>query len=165
QTCGSPYTAPQDVFDGTLPAMPLRMARARGATARGPREPEVSHGTVRVEEECLELDVTSPREIKVLRRWLGRVNGSAHSQPYLSAGRIFGAMPPPTKTPAAAVQRSARFPASAPRIEQKLSSAATHSGCPPARPTSVIAAFGSPCASFSRSQAGSGTWPLSRRNR
>jgi len=66
--------------------MPLRMARARGATARAPREPEVSRGTVRVEEECLELDVTSPREIKVLRRWLGRVNGSAHSQPYLVEG-------------------------------------------------------------------------------
>ncbi len=46
----------------------------------------MSRGTVRVEDECLELDVTSPREIKVLRRWLGRVNGSAHSQPYLVEG-------------------------------------------------------------------------------
>ena len=46
----------------------------------------MSHGTVRVEEECLELVVTSPREIKVLWRWLGRVNGSAHSQPYLVEG-------------------------------------------------------------------------------
>ncbi|HUE29348.1 MAG TPA: hypothetical protein VMR79_00655 [Verrucomicrobiae bacterium] len=62
------------------------MARSREATARAPREPEGSHGTVRVEEECLELDVARPREIKVLRRWLGRVNGSAHSQPYLVEG-------------------------------------------------------------------------------
>ena len=46
----------------------------------------MSRGTVRVEEECLELDLTSPREIEVLRRWLGRVNGSAHSQPYLVEG-------------------------------------------------------------------------------
>src|SRR6266571_1422981 len=82
----APYTAPQDVFDGTLPAMSLRMARARGATAREPREPEVSRGTVRVEEECLELEVTSPREINILRRWLGRVNGPAYSQPYLVEG-------------------------------------------------------------------------------
>jgi len=66
--------------------MSVRMARARGATAREPREPEVSCGTVRVEEECLELDVTSPREINILRRWLGRVNGPAYSQPYLVEG-------------------------------------------------------------------------------
>ena len=66
--------------------MSLRMARTRGATAREPREPEVSRGTVRVEEECLELDVTSPREINILRRWLGRVNGPAYSQPYLVEG-------------------------------------------------------------------------------
>jgi len=62
------------------------MARSRGATAREPREPE-SRGTVRVvEEECLELDVASPREIQVLRRWLGRVNGPAYPQPYLVEG-------------------------------------------------------------------------------
>jgi len=62
------------------------MARSRGATAREPREPE-GRGTVRVvEEECLELDVASPREIQVLRRWLGRVNGPAYSQPYLVEG-------------------------------------------------------------------------------
>src|SRR5438045_2855566 len=81
-----PRTRRPKHFDGTLPAMSLRMARARGATAREPREPEVSCGTVRVEEECLELDVTSPREINILRRWLGRVNGPAHSQPYLVEG-------------------------------------------------------------------------------
>ena len=61
------------------------MARSRGATARAPREPE-GRGTVRVEEECLELDVASPREIQVLRRWLGRVNGPAYPQPYLVEG-------------------------------------------------------------------------------
>jgi len=46
----------------------------------------VSRGTVRLEEECLELDVASPRGIKVLRRWLGRVNGPAYPQPYLVEG-------------------------------------------------------------------------------
>ena len=39
-----------------------------------------------MEEDCLELDVTSLREIKVLRRWLGRVNGPTFSQPYLVEG-------------------------------------------------------------------------------
>ena len=62
------------------------MARSRGATARALREPEVSRGTVRVEEECLELDLATPREIKVLRRFVGRVNGPAYSQPYLVEG-------------------------------------------------------------------------------
>jgi hypothetical protein len=62
------------------------MARSRGATARALREPEMSRGTVRVEEECLELDVATPREIKVLRRFLGRVNGPAYPQPFLVEG-------------------------------------------------------------------------------
>ncbi len=62
------------------------MARSRGVTARALRESEGSRGTVRVEEECLELDVASPREIRVLRRWLGRVNGPAYPQPYLVEG-------------------------------------------------------------------------------
>ena len=62
------------------------MARSRGATARAPREPKVSRSTVRVEENCLELDVASAREINVLRRWLKRVNGPAYPQPYLVEG-------------------------------------------------------------------------------
>ena len=62
------------------------MARSRGATARAPREPEAGRGRVRVEEECLELDAASPREIKLLRRWVGRVNGPAYSQPFLVEG-------------------------------------------------------------------------------
>jgi len=62
------------------------MARSRGATARALRDPDGSRGTVRVEEECLELDVANPREIRVLRGWVGRVNGPAYSQPYLVEG-------------------------------------------------------------------------------
>jgi hypothetical protein len=62
------------------------MARSRGAAARALRETEVSRGTVRVEEECLELDVATPREIKALRRFVGRVNGPAYPQPYLVEG-------------------------------------------------------------------------------
>ena len=65
--------------------MRVRMARSRGGTARAARD-AASRGRVRVEEDCLELDVASPREIKVLRRWLGQVNGPAFSQPYLVEG-------------------------------------------------------------------------------
>src|SRR5207247_832159 len=86
QTCPSPRTARQDVFHvfhGTVPAMPPRMARSR-ATAGAPREPE-GRGTVRVvEEECLELDVASAREIKVLRRWLGWVRPAGKAVSRLS---------------------------------------------------------------------------------
>jgi hypothetical protein len=61
------------------------MARSR-AMAGAPLEPEGSGGTVRIEEECIELDLSAPREIGLLRRWMGRVNGTAYSQPYLVEG-------------------------------------------------------------------------------
>ena len=70
-------------FPRHAPCYVAGMARSRGATARAPREPRVSRSTVRVEENCLELDVASAREINVLRRWLKRVNGPAYPQPYL----------------------------------------------------------------------------------
>jgi hypothetical protein len=41
---------------------------------------------MRIAEECLELDVAAPREIGVLRRWVGRVNGPTYSQPFLVEG-------------------------------------------------------------------------------
>ena len=41
---------------------------------------------VRVGEECLEFDTASPREVMLLRRWIGRVNGPMYSQPYLVEG-------------------------------------------------------------------------------
>lgn len=47
---------------------------------------EEATGTVRVGEECLELDVANPRDIGVLRRLLGRVNGPSYPQPYLVEG-------------------------------------------------------------------------------
>jgi hypothetical protein len=62
------------------------MARSR-AVARAVRNPDgVRGGTVRIEEECLELDVVTAREIGLLRRWVGRVNGPAYPQPYLEEG-------------------------------------------------------------------------------
>ena len=72
------------IFAGTIPAMRLGMARARAI--QRPREPEEAPGTVRIEEECLELDVANPHDIGVLRRWLGRVNGPSYPQPYLVEG-------------------------------------------------------------------------------
>ena len=62
----------------------MARSRALGRAVRhadGPRG-----GTVRIEEECLELDVVTAREIGLLRRWLGRVNGPAYPQPYLVEG-------------------------------------------------------------------------------
>ena len=43
-------------------------------------------GTVRIEEECLELDVAAPGEASRLRSWIGRVNGPSYPQPYLVEG-------------------------------------------------------------------------------
>ena len=52
------------------------------------RDPDgLRGGTVRIEEECLELDVVTVREIALLRRWLGRVNGPTYPQPYLVEDR------------------------------------------------------------------------------
>jgi hypothetical protein len=43
-------------------------------------------GTVRVKDECLELDLETARDIGLVRGWMGRVNGPAHPQPYLVEG-------------------------------------------------------------------------------
>lgn len=61
------------------------MARSR-ATARALREQDTPAGKVRIEEECLELDVTTSRDLRVLRGWVGRVNGPAYPQPFLVEG-------------------------------------------------------------------------------
>jgi hypothetical protein len=41
---------------------------------------------VRIEEECLELDLATAREIGLVRGWMGRVNGPTYPQPYLVEG-------------------------------------------------------------------------------
>ena len=53
------------------------------ATARLEEPGEALTGTVRLQEECLELDVTDLREVRLLRRWMGQVNGPTYPQPYL----------------------------------------------------------------------------------
>ena len=40
-------------------------------------------GTVRIQEECLQHEVTDLRELKLLRRLVGQVNGPSYPQPYL----------------------------------------------------------------------------------
>ena len=42
-----------------------------------------TRSSVRIEEECLELDAVNPRDIRVLRSLMGRVNGRAFPQPYV----------------------------------------------------------------------------------
>ena len=64
--------------------MPFGRARPRDLGRSG-KEPE-GRRTIRIEEECLELEVASPREIRCLRRWVGQVNGPAYPQPYLVEG-------------------------------------------------------------------------------
>lgn len=61
------------------------MARSRAAGKL--REPEGARsGRVTIGEECLELDVAAPRDIMLLRRWIGQVNGPTYPQPYLVEG-------------------------------------------------------------------------------
>lgn len=43
-------------------------------------------GRVRIDEECLELDVASARELTAMRRLLSQVNGGSFAQPYLVEG-------------------------------------------------------------------------------
>lgn len=54
------------------------MARSRAEAVDSP--PDSS--TIRIDEECLELDVASPRIIARLRRLIGQVNGATYAQPY-----------------------------------------------------------------------------------
>ena len=55
------------------------MARSREA-AVAVRSPESS--MIRIDEECLQLDVASPQVIARLRRLIGQVNGATYAQPY-----------------------------------------------------------------------------------
>jgi hypothetical protein len=52
-------------------------------TARVEEPGEELTGTVRIQEECLQLEVTDLRELRLLRRWVGQVNGPSYPQPYL----------------------------------------------------------------------------------
>jgi hypothetical protein len=46
-------------------------------------DPETS-ARVRITDECLELDTLSPTEVRMVRAWIGRMNGSTNIQPYLA---------------------------------------------------------------------------------
>jgi hypothetical protein len=67
--------------------MHVGMARPR-ASEREPRDPEPagSSSTVKIDDECLELELAGSHEIDVVRGWLRRVNGPAYPQPYLVEG-------------------------------------------------------------------------------
>jgi hypothetical protein len=48
---------------------------------------ETPDGVVaKIDDECLELDAATPAQAEVMRRWVGRVNGSTYPQPYLVEG-------------------------------------------------------------------------------
>lgn len=69
---------------GTVLAMTSRMARTKLAVQEV-AVPEHA-GTLRIEEECLELDVAAPGDASKLRSWIGRVNGPSYPQPYIVEG-------------------------------------------------------------------------------
>jgi len=57
----------------------------------GQEEDPVASVRVRISEERLELGVLSAAEVRTLRTWMGRINGSTSVQPYLveeSPGRF-----------------------------------------------------------------------------
>ena len=63
------------------------MARSRAEARAAARETEpTTSSMVKIDEECLEIELAAPREIDVLRGWLRRVNGPAYPQPYLVEG-------------------------------------------------------------------------------
>ena len=68
---------------GTVPAMRDGMDRLPSTARVDEVGGEELTGTVRIQEECLQLEVTDLRELKLLRRWVGQVNGPAYPQPYL----------------------------------------------------------------------------------
>jgi hypothetical protein len=71
--------------DGTVFAMSHGMAPPRplGKDHESHESTDTdSRSSVRIEEECLELDAVNPRDIRVLRTWMRRVNGPMYSQPY-----------------------------------------------------------------------------------
>jgi hypothetical protein len=77
----------QAVFRGTVPAMHAGMARSRASERSAPDEEHGAAGSmVKIDDECLELELAGEREIDVLRGWLRRVNGPAYPQPYLVEG-------------------------------------------------------------------------------
>jgi len=59
------------------------MARSKASVEALLKSKEGRAGTVRIDEECLELDITAPGEIPRLRQKMGQVNGPAYPQPFL----------------------------------------------------------------------------------
>jgi len=75
---------------GTTRAIAFRMATSRAVMDEGDGT-TVAPARVHISGDCLELDGLSAAEVKTLRSWIGRVNGSTSIQPYLveeSPGRF-----------------------------------------------------------------------------
>jgi len=68
------------------------MATSRAVVREdGQEDGSVVSARVRISEESLELDAMSAAEVRTLRAWIGRINGSTNIQPYLveeSPGRF-----------------------------------------------------------------------------
>lgn len=67
------------------------MATPRAVVSEDGNNDSAVSARVRISDECLELDASSPAAVHTLRAWIGRVNGSTNIQPYLveeSPGRF-----------------------------------------------------------------------------
>jgi hypothetical protein len=78
------------------------MATPRAVVSEDGKDDSAVSARVRISDECLELDASSPAEVHTLRAWIGRVNGSTNIQPYLVE-----------RVPAVSVSTSAPRPAPA----------------------------------------------------
>ena len=97
------------------------------------------------------------------RRKVSRALASQASEAPAAGPSSFLAIPPPTWSPPTARVRSAQFPASAPYISRKRSTAREQVSLRPSMAAVEIAAAGSPSRSAVESQAGSSPPPDSRR--
>ena len=58
------------------------MATSRAVLGEG-EEKSANSARVHITDECLEFDTLSASDVRTLRSWIGRVNGSTNIQPYL----------------------------------------------------------------------------------
>jgi hypothetical protein len=49
-------------------------------------EADERDGRLRIGEECLEVNPSTPEELAVLRAWIRRINGATYAQPYFVEG-------------------------------------------------------------------------------
>ena len=62
------------------------MAHSAAQAVSFEAEHGVQDGKIRIGDDCLELNPSTPEETDVLRTWVRRINGTTYAQPYLVEG-------------------------------------------------------------------------------